>query len=552
MEGKIDPDMVGYIKPYLVFSTMPLTFSFADLSTEHTRAERQDFLVNAIRHELGCGAVGLLKLDGDSLCPVAVSGLSPETLGRRFVISQHPRLSAMLAEGSFVHFEPGSTLPDPYDGLLAAQQGKPVPIHDCMGICLYQNHQCWGVLTLDSVDDQPFSILSPGQITEIRYYCEAVLRMCQLEDDICGLRVSCHPEDGLPTEVPDRYQIIGRSAVLQQLLKEIDIVASSELPVLLMGETGVGKELMARRVYLQSPRNHRKMVHVNCAALPESLAESELFGHERGAFSGALRERAGRFEVADGGVLFLDEVGELPLSIQAKLLRVLQNGEIQRLGSDRQRKVDVRIIAATNRNLADQVKRGEFRADLYHRLSVYPVLIPPLRERGKDVLMLAGYFLELNRARLGFRSLRLSSSAELALRNYTWPGNIRELEHVISRASLRLLGSGVGRTSLAVLEPEHLGLAEQPLSVVTPKQPLVSFSLAGGSQAGATESGRANPIDMQACSSLKEVMEQCQSQLVMQTLERTGHNWAEAARLLKVDSSNLHKLAKRLGLKTAG
>lgn len=196
--------------------------------------------------------------------------------------------------------------------------------------------------------------------------------------------------------------------VLLKLLHELDIVADSDLPVLLLGETGVGKELLARRIQRHSTRAQAPMIHVNCAALPESLAESELFGHVKGAFSGAVRDRAGRFEAAHGGILFLDEVGELPLVVQAKLLRALQNGEIQRLGSDTPRQVDVRIIAATNlKDLAAQVRNGQFRADLYHRLSVYPVPIPPLRERGDDILLLAGYFLELNRTqKLGFRSLR--------------------------------------------------------------------------------------------------------------------------------------------------
>lgn len=323
--------------------------------------------------------------------------------------------------------------------------------------------------------------------------------------------------------------------MIQQLLRELDIVADSELPVLLLGETGVGKELLARRVHRQSPRRHVAMVHVNCAALPESLAESELFGHVKGAFSGAVRDRAGRFEVADGGVLFLDEVGELPLSIQAKLLRTLQNGEIQRLGSDQLRRVDVRIIAATNRDLAEQVKRGGFRADLYHRLSVYPVVIPPLRERGDDVLMLAGYFLELNRARLGFRSLRLSPAAEQILRQYRWPGNIRELEHAISRASLRLLGTGVVRTSLAVLEPEHLALDLSPGAETAS----VIVTLPGQTDLPSDRSSVA----------LKDAVDQFQRGYIAQALAQTDQHWTEAARLLHLDPSNLHKLARRLGLK---
>lgn len=516
---------------------MKFPLSLAELSAEFPRAVRQDRLVSAIRNHLGCGAVGLLKLDGNALCPVAVAGLSPETLGRRFTVDQHPRLAAILAQRSVVHFAPGSSLPDPYDGLLESTLGKPLPIHDCMGITLFQHDQCWGILTLDSVEGQTFSASVRNSLTEIGHYCEAVIRMCQLEDDIRALRVSRHlwdDSDALP-ELPDDSKIIGRSPVIQQLLRELDIVADSELPVLLLGETGVGKELLARRVHRQSPRRHVAMVHVNCAALPESLVESELFGHVKGAFSGAVHDRAGRFEVADGGVLFLDEVGELPLSIQAKLLRTLQNGEIQRLGSDQLRRVDVRIIAATNRDLAEQVKRGEFRADLYHRLSVYPVVIPPLRERGDDVLMLAGYFLELNRARLGFRSLRLSPAAEQILRQYRWPGNIRELEHAISRASLRLLGTGVARTSLAVLEPEHLALDLSPgaetasVIVKLPEQ---------------TD----QPSDRPSVA-LKDAVDQFQRGYIAQALAQTDQHWAEAARLLHLDPSNLHKLARRLGLK---
>jgi anaerobic nitric oxide reductase transcription regulator len=271
-------------------------------------------------------------------------------------------------------------------------------------------------------------------------------------------------------------EIIGESEAIAQLMHEIGVVADSELPVLLLGETGVGKELFAHRLHRLSRRRDRPLIHVNCAALPESLAESELFGHVRGAFTGATGERPGRFEAADGGTLFLDEVGELPLAIQAKLLRTLQNGEIQRLGSDRPRRVDVRVIAATNRNLREHVRDGSFRADLYHRLSVYPIPIPPLRERGNDVLLLAGRFLELNRARLGLRSLRLSVAAQDALRRYTWPGNVRELEHVISRAALKLLSRGASRKDIITLDTDLLDLdgVVAPTDAATNSAPFTS------------------------------------------------------------------------------
>ena len=337
---------------------------------------------------------------------------------------------------------------------------------------------------------------------------------------------------------PGHLEIVGQSDVLTRLLHEMQVVAGSDLPVLLLGETGVGKELFARLLHRHSPRRHKPLGHVNCAALPESLAESELFGHRRGAFSGAVTDRPGRFEAAEGGTLFLDEVGELPLPVQAKLLRTLQNGEIQRLGADRPRRVDVRVIAATNRNLREQVRDGAFRADLYHRLSVYPVPIPPLRERGNDVLLLAGRFLELNRARLGLRSLRLSASAQDALRRYPWPGNIRELEHVISRAALKALSRGVNRADIVTLEPALLDLDADAASVAP--APL---------DAGAPAVATTPPTPTTAEGPLRDAVDACQRLAIKQALARHQGNWAQAARALEVDASNLHKLARRLGIK---
>jgi anaerobic nitric oxide reductase transcription regulator len=223
-------------------------------------------------------------------------------------------------------------------------------------------------------------------------------------------------------------------------------------------------------------------------------------------------------------------VGELPLVVQAKLLRTLQNGEIQRLGADKPRQVDVRVIAATNRNLRESVRDGHFRADLYHRLSVYPAPIPPLRERGNDVLILAGYFLELNRARLGLRSMRLSPASERALLGYAWPGNVRELEHVISRAALRLLSRGASRSEILTLEPDLLDLD-------------------GGSSAVPAPVAEVTPATQAEIVSLREAVDACQRQAIIRALEASGENWAQAARLLDVDSSNLHKLARRLKLK---
>ncbi|MEA3251850.1 MAG: nitric oxide reductase transcriptional regulator NorR [Pseudomonadota bacterium] len=499
---------------------------FADLTAELPSAVRLQRLVRTLREYFHCGAVGLLRLDGDALCPVAVDGLTREALGRRFVVAQHPRLAAILARRETVAFPPDSSLPDPYDGLVDNHVGDPLPVHDCMGISLHVEGSLWGALTLDALTPGTFDERAQDDLQRFTLLVEAAVRMTRLEQDVRRLRLS-RSDTAKDTSEHQEGEIIGQSLVIRQLLDELEVVADSELPVLLTGETGVGKELFARHLHQRSRRRRRPLIQINCAALPESLAESELFGHVKGAFSGAGNARAGRFEAADGGTLFLDEVGELPLAIQAKLLRTLQNGEIQRLGEDTPRHVDVRIIAATNRKLHDSVRDGHFRADLYHRLSVYPVPIPPLRERGSDVLVLAGHFLELNRARLGLRSLRLSPAAEDALSGYDWPGNVRELEHVISRAAIKALSQGARREDIVTLEPGLLDL------------PLVSVQ-----SAIAAEPFKGAPVE-----ALHDSVARAQRQAIRHALDQVDGNWSAAARLLEVDSSNLHKLARRLGIK---
>jgi transcriptional regulator with GAF, ATPase, and Fis domain len=228
--------------------------------------------------------------------------------------------------------------------------------------------------------------------------------------------------------------LLGDSAAMRRVLEAVETVAATNATTLLLGETGVGKELFARVLHERSRRANGPLVKVNCASIPKELFESEFFGHIRGAFTGALKDRAGRFELAHGGTLFLDEVGEIPLDLQTKLLRVLQEGELERIGDDKTRRVDVRIVAATNRNLARDVATGSFRQDLYYRLSVFPIRIPPLRDRREDIPLLAEHFLQLSRRELGRPELSLSKSQLGALMAYDWPGNVRELQHVVERA----------------------------------------------------------------------------------------------------------------------
>jgi len=235
-------------------------------------------------------------------------------------------------------------------------------------------------------------------------------------------------------------EIVGTSTVLRQALALAEQVAPTDSAVLLLGETGTGKELVARAIHDHSPRREGPLVKLNCAALPAGLVESELFGHEKGAFTGATAARAGRFEVADGGTLLLDEVGDLPLEAQAKLLRVLQEGELERLGSSGSRRVDVRVIAATHRDLAADVRSGRFRHDLYYRLNVFPIEIPPLRARKDDIERLVWFFIHHRQRQLGRRIEKVPARSLEALKAYDWPGNVRELENVIERAMILSAG----------------------------------------------------------------------------------------------------------------
>jgi transcriptional regulator with GAF, ATPase, and Fis domain len=228
--------------------------------------------------------------------------------------------------------------------------------------------------------------------------------------------------------------IIGQSPELLNVIKQIDLVAPTDASVLILGESGTGKELVAREVHKKSLRHNRQLIKVNCASIPRELYESEFFGHAKGAFTGALKERAGRFEAADGGTLFLDEVGEIPGELQGKLLRVLQDGQYERVGEDVTRKVNVRLISASNRDLKQEVAAGRFRQDLFYRLNVFPIEIAPLRQRREDIPLLASQFLKMSATKMNRPNLMLTKSNILALENYAWPGNVRELQNVIERA----------------------------------------------------------------------------------------------------------------------
>ncbi|HFR0810297.1 TPA: nitric oxide reductase transcriptional regulator NorR, partial [Shigella sonnei] len=416
--------------------------------------DRFQRLITTLRQVLECDASALLRYDSRQFIPLAIDGLAKDVLGRRFALEGHPRLEAIARAGDVVRFPADSELPDPYDGLIPGQES--LKVHACVGLPLFAGQNLIGALTLDGMQPDQFDVFSDEELRLIAALAAGALSNALLIEQLESQNMM--PGDATPFEAVKQTQMIGLSPGMTQLKKEIEIVAASDLNVLISGETGTGKELVAKAIHEASPRAVNPLVYLNCAALPESVAESELFGHVKGAFTGAISNRSGKFEMADNGTLFLDEIGELSLALQAKLLRVLQYGDIQRVGDDRSLRVDVRVLAATNRDLREEVMAGRFRADLFHRLSVFPLSVPPLRERGDDVILLAGYFCEQCRLRLGLSRVVLSAGARNLLQHYRFPGNVRELEHAIHRAVV--LARATRNGDEVILEAQHFAFPE--------------------------------------------------------------------------------------------
>lgn len=309
--------------------------------------------------------------------------------------------------------------------------------------------------------------------------------------------------------------IIGVSRPLQEVMKVVGRVARSEAPVLITGESGTGKELIARSIHAYSPRHQKEMLVINCGAIPENLLESELFGHEKGAFTGAIARRAGRFEDSHESTLFLDEVGDLPASVQVKLLRVLQDGTFSRVGSNDVQATDVRIVTATNKDLAKEVREGRFREDLYYRLNVVEISIPPLRQRQEDIPILAEFFLDRIARRQGTARMRLTGEAIEHLQKHTWPGNVRELENTMARAC--------ALASSDILMPEDIPIGRNPESLTGSLNEALSLLL------DLAEKEQVNALDF------------ARDRLIRHTLEQCENDFREAARLLGTTQAALKK-----------
>lgn len=495
--------------------------------------DRYQRLLDALHIAIPYDAAALLRIQDDTLIPLAAKGLTPDALGRQYQRKLHPRLDIICNSSEPVLFSKDSTLPDPFDGLIAPVPESTQHIHACLGCPLHVGDRLVGVLTADALDPGAFDHLPQKFLKVIGLMAGAQM---QTADLLIALEKKAERQGQIATDLmqdalaQQGTEILGTSRVIEQLRQEISLVAKSDFTILILGETGVGKELVARALHTQSLRREKPLLYLNCAALTDSLAESELFGHVKGAFTGATHTRTGKFELADGGTLFLDEIGELSLENQAKILRVIQEGETQPVGSEKMAHVDVRLLAATNRNLENEVAAGRFRADLYHRLNVYPIKVPPLRERKEDVAVLGGYFAERSMARLGLKRVRIGEDALQLLLRYNWPGNVRELENIISRSILKA-SAGVDHHDMITMRPQHL-TADLGTTIYT-----------NPAQAEDPSSKIIGKI------SLREELKALQIRLIKSALDKNNGNWSAAARDLDMNRSNLHNLATRLGLR---
>ena len=335
---------------------------------------------------------------------------------------------------------------------------------------------------------------------------ENALKLSRLEDENRELRHRL-----------GKHELVGSGPAMKKLMAQIDRVGASETRVCILGETGTGKELVARAIHEKSPRRENAFITLNCAAVPAELIESELFGHEKGSFTGAAGRHLGKFEQAEGGTLFLDEIGDMPLSMQAKLLRVLEEGEVERVGGEKPIKVNVRVIVATHRNLEDLAKKNEFRPDLFHRIYVFPLFLPPLRQRSEDFPDLVGHFARQVAAQNGWKEKLFSAEAIAALRKYSWPGNVRELRNIVER--------------LVLLAAEHTITAEE-----------VRLVLPGGeaaSSGGNTDTGQGT---------LLERTEAFEREVLLGEIRRHNFHMTNVARALGLERSHLYKKCQQLGI----
>ncbi|WP_437558560.1 nif-specific transcriptional activator NifA [Acidithiobacillus sulfuriphilus] len=526
-----------YLELTTVYEVSKVLSSSLDL--EHTLNDVLKTLGNHLRMY---PAMIILRTDDSHVGVMAATGLSAEEIERGRYHLGEGMVGKIMRAGMPV------VIPDIAEepaflnraaGLDATQQ-----LHAFVGVPIKVGYDCIGVLAIYRTEKH--------KGTSFR----SDVRLLQMVANLIGQTVTMHQgvtaernrllqeKHRLQKELQKRYSIdnvIGNSKGMQAVFADVHQAAPGKATILLRGESGTGKEVIARAIHYLSPRRDKAFIKLNCAALPESILESELFGHERGAFTGATQERKGRFELADGGTLFLDEIGDISPAFQAKLLRVLQEREFERVGGNQTRRVDVRIITATNRNLEEAVSKGEFRADLYYRINVVSIFLPPLRERREDIPALVEYFLSrFNKD--NERRLHVSPEAMSTLMDCFWPGNVRELENCIERTATMLRGDFIRQIDIPCQRNQCLSMSLRPLAG---GHPIVTMAVLARPSLPAPAEGATYASPPERLDDTDGLSEREQ---LVQAMERCGWVQAKAARLLGTTTRKLGYALKKHGI----
>lgn len=480
-------------------------------------------ILDELQKLISYDVASILIKEGNSLISLKTRGfLSPSEI--HFHIDQNPRLQMAVKSNYTIRFD-DINAPDPFDGLIDDPNQALKKVHSCMASPLLFDNKSIGIITVDSLKKNMFTSQDEDTLMTFASFASIAIRNAKLVDQLKKSKQELEVQNkNLREEIKIKSggsDLIGESYLMKELKSNLNIISPSDKSVLIQGETGTGKEIIARYIHQNSHRSHKPLIYVNCAAIPENLIESELFGHKKGAFTGAIQDRVGKFRAANGGTLFLDEIGDLPLTAQPKLLRALQEGEISPVGDDKITKVNVRIISASNKDLLHEVSLGNFRIDLYHRISIFPIIAPSLKQRLDDIPLLVEHFIRKHTQGLSTENIPLRNEFIEQLQKMSWLGNVRELEHFIERALVWSKQFTHPELNLPLIQSMNQS-SNKNISMVYKNKKEVELK------------------------KLSDAINDFQREYIHQALSQTNNNQAQCAKKLGIDRSNFNRKLKKL------